>query len=96
MRVAPLKLFAFVRYLSSMELLSKSRNDERTIRSTETIPIALTNPAREHYCFCGDVSTYVFHKLFLVRYKSEWPPFGKELSARLTVCSLCRMSIYKL
>ena len=88
--------FAFVRFISSMELLSKSRNDERTIRSTETIPIALTNPAREHYCLFGDVSTYVCHKLFLVRYKSEWPPFGKELPVRLTVCSLCRMSKYKL
>ena len=26
-------------------------------------------------------------------YVAEWPPFGKELLTRLTICSLCIMSI---
>ena len=24
----------------------------------------------------------------------EWPPFGKELSTRLTICSLCILTIF--
>ena len=42
-------------------------------------------------CFCvgfGDVSPYVYTNYFSSVYETEWSPFGKELPARLTLCSL--------
>ena len=33
--------------------------------------------------------------LFIV-WVAEWPPFGKELLIRLTICSLCIFTIYNL
>ena len=33
--------------------------------------------------------------IILVRFwVAEWPPFGKELLTRLTICSLCILTIY--
>ena len=34
--------------------------------------------------------------MFSSVYVAEWPPFGKELLTRLTICSLCIMSICNL
>ena len=41
----------------------------------------------------GDVSPYVCTCYFGSVYVAEWPPFGKELLTRFTICSLCIMSI---
>ena len=41
----------------------------------------------------GDVSSYVCTECPSSVYVAEWPSFGKELPARLTLCSLCIMSI---
>ena len=40
------------------------------------------------------LTSRVFVKIVLSLVKvAEWPPFGKKLLTRLTVCSLCNMSI---
>ena len=31
--------------------------------------------------------------IFCLDWVAEWPPFGKELLTRLTVCSLCILNI---
>ena len=40
----------------------------------------------------GDVSMFVHYTLSSV-WVAEWPPFGKKLPARLSICSHCLMSI---
>ena len=42
--------------------------------------------------FC-DVSPYVCSYTFCSVWVAEWPPFGKELSIWLAVCSHCILSI---
>ena len=39
-----------------------------------------------HHMFVNIISSPV--------YVAEWPPFGKELLYRLTICSLCSLTIY--
>ena len=34
------------------------------------------------------------HYTFSSVWVAEWPPFGKELPARLAICSHCILSIY--
>ena len=34
------------------------------------------------------------HIIFSSVWVAEWPPFGKELLTRLTICSLCILTIY--
>ena len=41
----------------------------------------------------GDVSPYVCLYYFSSVWVAEWPPFGKELIPRLTICSLCILTI---
>ena len=41
----------------------------------------------------GDVSPYVCSYHFSSVWFGEWPPFGKELLIRLTICSLCILTI---
>ena len=43
-------------------------------------------------CF-GDVSPYVCSYYIRSVYVAEWPPFGKELLTRLTICSLSILTI---
>ena len=35
----------------------------------------------------------ITHIIFSSVCASEWPPFGKELLTRLTICSLCMLTI---
>ena len=42
--------------------------------------------------FC-DVSLYVCLSYFRSVSVAEWPPFGKKLLTRLTICSLCILTI---
>ena len=47
----------------------------------------------------GDVSlycVYIIHITFSSVWVAEWPPFGKELFIRLTICSLCILTICNL
>ena len=37
-----------------------------------------------------------FHILFRSVWVAEWPPFGKELLTRLTICSFCILTICNL
>ena len=41
----------------------------------------------------GDVSPYVCSYYFSSVWVAEWPPFWKLLLTRLTICSLCNMTI---
>ena len=41
----------------------------------------------------GDVPPYVCTDYFSSVKVAEWPPFGQELLTRLTICSLCILSI---
>ena len=41
----------------------------------------------------GDVSPYICTDCFSSVLVAEWPHFGKELPVRLTLCSLCIISI---
>ena len=34
-----------------------------------------------------------FHYMFVHIWVTEWPPFGKELLTRLTICSLCILTV---
>ena len=34
------------------------------------------------------------HIIFSLVWVAEWPPFGKELLTRLTICYLCILTIY--
>ena len=47
------------------------------------------------WCF-GDVSPHVCSYYFSSVLAAEWPPFGKELSTRLTVCSLGTLTVCNL
>ena len=41
----------------------------------------------------GDVSPYICSYYFSSVWIAEWPPFRKELLTRLTICSLCILTI---
>ena len=41
----------------------------------------------------GDVSPYTCSYHYSSVYVAEWPPFGKELLTRLTICSLCILTV---
>ena len=34
------------------------------------------------------------HIVFSSVWVTEWPPFGKELLTRLTICSLCILTVF--
>ena len=41
----------------------------------------------------GDVLSFVYTDYFQFSLGAEWPPFGKELLTRLTICSVCILTI---
>ena len=50
----------------------------------------------EIYFFCLFSVTFHLlsvHIIFCSVWVAEWPPFGKELLTRLTICSLCSLTI---
>ena len=41
----------------------------------------------------GDVSSYVCSYYFSSVWVAEWPPFGKKLLTRLSICSPCILTV---
>ena len=67
------------------------------------------SPVIHYYQFCCDSLLPVFgvrvsvtfhhifvHIIFSSVWVAQWPPFGKELPTRLTICSLCILTICNL
>ena len=45
------------------------------------------------FLFTAVMSSLCFHIIFSYVWVAEWPPFGKLLLNRMTICSLCDLTI---